>query len=105
MRIGEGDMKILKIENGKGYFFNSKSSAWKQIDEIDKEALLNLLEIFVAEEVEIDEFQDTLIQNQAQEIIYRNIHQKFEELKKNKNMFKDEADRMYLEEIQKYQQL
>jgi hypothetical protein len=95
-------MKILKIEGGKGYFFDQKE--WKEIDKIDKEGLLGLLNVFLDKTIEIDEYDAALLSNQAQQIIYKNIYEKFNGLKDNKNKFKDESDRMYLNEIQKYQQ-
>ena len=37
MKKERGDMKILKIENGCGYFLRLGKEEWKAIDEIDKD--------------------------------------------------------------------
>ncbi|TNE64794.1 MAG: hypothetical protein EP335_06730 [Alphaproteobacteria bacterium] len=96
-------MKILKIESGKGLFFCSEVSEWKPIDEIDKQRLLTLLDQFLSVDFEMDAFDEELIQNQAQQIIYKSIYEKFQSLMENKDKFKDESDRKYLASIQKYQ--
>lgn len=95
-------MRILKIENGKGYF-NTAEGEWKFIDEIDKDGLMKLLDIFVTSEVEMDEYDENTLSHQAQKIIYKSIYDKFNNLQENKSKFKDESDRMYLSAIQKYQ--
>ena len=96
-------MKILKIEDGKGLFHDPASEEWKAIDEIDKHAILNLLNRFVEEDLELDEFDEELLQNKAHLIIYKSIHEKFSALASNKDKFKDESDRKYLEAFKKYQ--
>ncbi len=101
---GEWDMQILKIDDGKGYFYNLKSKNWDQIDTIDKSSLLDLLNYFVSNEIKLDSTDKQLIQNQAQQIIYKSISEKFGELLDAKSKFKDEADRMYLDQIKRYQQ-
>ena len=42
------------------------------------------------------------LQNQAQQIVYKSIFDKLSSLQENKSKFKDESDRKYLKEIQKY---
>jgi len=97
-------MKILKIKNSHGYFLCSKTSAWKQIDEIDKDGLMDLLNQYLNDdiEIEIDVFDEALIKNQAQRIIYKSVFEKFLSLIDNKSKFKDESERLYLDSIQKY---
>lgn len=51
----------------------------------------------------MDKIDGENLQNQAQLIIYRSIFDKFEALALHKSKFKDQSDRLYLEEIQKYQ--
>lgn len=97
-------MKILEIRDNKGYFRLSEEEKWKQIDKIDKVGLLALLDTFLASDVEMDEPDDTKLQNQAQQIIYKSIYEKLSSLQENKGKFKDESDRKYLKEIQKYSQ-
>ena len=96
-------MKILKIENGNAYFKPSIKEEWKPIDEIDKGGLMKILNVFLNSEVEIDTYDETQLQNQAQQIIYKSVSEKFGTLLENKSKFKDESERMYLEAVQKYQ--
>ena len=98
-------MKILKIENGCGYFLSSDQSEWKMIDQIDKEGLLSLLNLFLNEEVLIDTpSPDNPLSNQAHKIIYGSISDKLGTLGENKSRFHDESARLYLSEIEKYSQ-
>jgi len=98
-------MQILKIDNGNGYFRISKTESWKQINEIDKDSLFKLLDIFLTSEVEMDIPSDDRLSNQAQRIIYRSIYDKLDLLKESKNKFKDESERLYLGALQKYSDL
>lgn len=102
MKRGGVAMKILKIEDGNGYFWAVDSEEWVPIDKIDKDGLMKLLNAFLSEDVEIDEYNEESLSNKAQQIIYRSVSEKFSSLKDNKDKFKDESDRMYLEAIQKY---
>lgn len=98
-------MKILKIEDGNGYFrITGADDAWKQINEIDKESLMKLLDLFLNSEVEMDGIDGDNLSNQAQQIIYKSIYEKLKLLKDNKSKFKDESERTYLSAIQKHSQ-
>ncbi len=103
MKGGWG-MKILKIEGGNGYFRISDNDDWKPIDEIDKDGLMKLLNRFLASDIEMDNYDEKSLSNQAQQIIYKSISEKFSNLQENKSNFKDVSDRMYLSAIHKYQQ-
>ncbi|NKL12275.1 hypothetical protein GFL78_09790 [Rhizobium leguminosarum bv. viciae] len=95
-------MKILKIENGTGFFRFEEASGWQPIDTIDKNGLVKILDLFLAQDVELDSPDDLTISNQAHSIIYRSVYQKLYSLIDDKKRFKDESERMYLEEIKKY---
>ena len=97
-------MKILKIESGRGFYKPPSVSDWNDIDKIDKDGLLRLLNAFLDHDVEMDAPDDTALSNQAQAIIYKSIFEKLKTLADNKSKFKDESDRLYLAEIQKYSQ-
>ncbi len=97
-------MKILKIEGSNGFFRTSDKDDWRPIDEIDKDGLMKLLNRFLDSDVEMDNYDEKSLLNQAQQIIYKSISEKFNNLQENKSKFKDESDRMYLGAIQKYQQ-
>lgn len=95
-------MKILKIENGQGHF-SLDGQNWKLIDQIGKDDLMKVLNLLLESDVEMDEFSDVQIKNQAHQIIYKGIFEKFNRLIANKNKFKDESDRTYLDAIKEYQ--
>lgn len=99
---GGVDMKILEINNSNGYFFCIEDKDWKPIDEIDKGSLMNLLNVFIKSDVIMDDYDENLVRNKAHQIIYKSIFEKFKALKENKSKFKDESDRLYLDELQKY---
>jgi hypothetical protein len=94
--------KILEIRDNKGFFRVSVKEKWKEIDSIDREALLSLLETFLKSEVDMDPPDDKKLPNQAQQIIYKSVFSKLSSLQDNKSKFKDESDRKYLKEIEKY---
>lgn len=96
-------MKYLKIEDNKG-FFSINGQDWQTIDAINKKDLLTLLDLALTNLFEMDEFDKDKIGNQAHQIIYKNIFEKFSELVKNKNRFKDESERLYKDAIIKYGQ-
>ena len=104
MKKERGDMKILKIENGCGYFLRLGKEEWKAIDEIDKDELFSLLNVFLDHDVEMVEPDESALTNQAHLIIYRSIFEKLNTLADNKSKFRDESERMYLDEIRKYSQ-
>jgi len=93
-------MKILEVKNGKGYFLKGEETV--ELDQIGKEDLLNLLDIAIATEFEMDEYNVEKLHNKAHQIIYKHLYQKFEELKQNKDRFKDESERAYKDAIEKY---
>ena len=96
-------MKLLKIEDNKGYF-SLDGEVWNPIDEINKEHLLSLLDLALTDDIEMDEFEKEKVGNQAHQIIYKNIFEKFRDLHKNRNRFKDESEALYKEAIEKYSQ-
>lgn len=95
-------MKILEIRDNQGFFRASEKGEWKEIDAIDKDGLMALLDAFLGSEVEMDPPDEKKLQNQAQQIVYKSIFDKLSSLQENKSKFKDESDRKYLREIQKY---
>ncbi len=96
-------MRILKIEDNKGYF-SIDGKEWNPIDEINKDNLLSLVDISLSKDFEMDDFNKTKLGNQAQQVIYSNIFNKLTELKSIKNQFNDEIESLYKEAIEKYSQ-
>ena len=76
---GEKIMKCLEIKDGKGYYLKATGEMCP-LDQMKKE-----------------------ISNQAHQIIYSNLFEKFSDLLTNKNRFLDESEQLYREALQKYQ--
>lgn len=98
-------MKYLKIENNKGYFLRDKNKPtdWIEIDQIEKNDLLNLLDCAENDDFEMGVFSEDSIQHKAHQIIYKQLFEKFESFVANKKRFKDESEQVYKEALEKYQ--
>ena len=97
-------MKCLKIEDNQGYF-SIDGANWLPIDEINKDYLYTLLNMAIEEDdFEMDEYVVEILANQAHQIIYKNIHEKFSEIRRNRPRFKDESAAIYKDAIEKYSQ-
>ncbi|MFA5040728.1 MAG: hypothetical protein WC464_03745 [Bdellovibrionales bacterium] len=95
-------MKLLKSENGLGYFWK-EGGEYCVIDKITKEDLLQLANFTLDQpDVEFDSYSEEDIKPLAHRIIYKNIYEKLEGLITRKATFKDEANRLYLKEYEKY---
>ncbi len=95
-------MKEFEIKSSNVYYY-SKDNECKPIDSINKEELLFLVNKLIdSEDFEMDVYDDKLIKNEAHKIIYRNIYNKFSELKKNKQSFKDQYNGLYEDALNKY---
>lgn len=97
-------MKYLKIESNKGFYrLDTSQDVWTDLDQINKEHLLDLLKFASSEEFEMDEYKDELLQNPAHNIIYKNIYSKLTDFLTNKTRFKDSVEATYKQAIEKYQ--
>lgn len=94
-------MKLLSIENGRGFFF-AEGGAPKTLDQISKEDVLRLVELALSSEIEMDEYDASRLMNQAHQIIYQNIWTRLAELSLRRNEFLDESKRQYLAEYERY---
>lgn len=95
-------MKILKIEDGSGYFWVATSDEWRKIDEIDKDELLSLLDLFLDVDAQMDVPDENNLRNEVHKIIYTHLFQKLSSLSESKSSFKDDSERLYFDEIKKY---
>lgn len=97
-------MKYLKIDKDKAFYLKDKNQPdnWEEIDKIGKEDLLKLLDYATNEEFELDSYEETLLANKAHQIIYKHLFEKFASFLSNKDRFKDEANNLYKEAIEKY---
>ncbi|WP_276803301.1 hypothetical protein, partial [Odoribacter laneus] len=75
---------------------------YSSVDTINKDDLLNMIDLFVNNECEMDEYSEVSIPNKAHQIIYQNIYRKFKELEQNKAQFKDMSENTYKDAIDKY---
>ncbi|EIU7214092.1 hypothetical protein ACOANN_26870 [Pseudomonas aeruginosa] len=94
-------MKILKIENGQGYFATAEGE-YETIDKIDKAILSRLVNSALEDGFKIDEYSEIELQNQAHQIIYKSISEKLLDLHQKRRQFRDESDRLYLDAYEKY---
>lgn len=95
-------MQILKIQDGKG-FFSHDGVQWKPIDQIGKDDLMSMVDSVLNSAIEMDEYNEEKLVNQAHQIIYKAIHEKLTTLQKDKNKFKDESHRLYIDARRKYE--
>ncbi len=101
MSTGEAGMKVLKIENNQGYFL-TEEGGYETVDKIDKVVLLRLVNLALEDDFEIDEYDEGELKNQAHQIIYKSISEKINDLHQKRNQFRDESERLYLDEYEKY---
>jgi len=101
MREGDARMKLLKIDNMLGHYL-SESGDYVPVDKITKDHLLRLVNLTLANNVEFDEYDDEQIQNQAHQIVYKNIYEKLHGLRERRQEFIDESERLYLKDYEKY---
>lgn len=94
-------MKILKIEDNKGYFC-ANGEEFVSLDKLDKENLLNLVDYVLTEEVEMDSYDPEILKNEAHRIIYRSVHKKLQELISRKDEFFDKSEREFYEIYENY---
>ena len=87
-------MKYLMVDNGRVFYSLDGSAASKKpIDQISKDDLLILLKLSISEEsFEMDPYQ----------IIYKNIYQKFEDIRLHRVSFEDEKVNLYRTAINRY---
>lgn len=99
-------MKYLKIEANKVFFIKDKTNSeiWTEIDQIEKTDIFNLLNYMINEDdFEFDEYDESSIANKAHQIIYKHLYEKFSTFSSNKNRFKDEAESLFKDAVEKYQ--
>jgi len=101
MSEGEAVMKVLKIENNHGYFLTEKDD-YETVEKIDKIILLRLVNLALENDFEIDIYDENELRNQAHQVIYKSISEKLEDLHQKRKQFRDESERLYLDEYEKY---
>ncbi len=95
-------MKLLKIEGTLGLYLDDKGQ-YTPVDKIVKDDLLRLANLTLSEEqVEFDEYDQNAIKNHAHQIVYKNVVQKLRDLRKRREQFIDESERLFLDDYEKY---
>lgn len=94
-------MKALKIKDHHGYFL-TEEDGYEAIDKIDKVILLRLVNLALEDDFEIDEYDEERLNNKAHQIIYKSISEKLNDLHQKRSQFRDESERLYLDEFEKY---
>lgn len=95
-------MKVLKIENGKGYFSLNGNDSWQQLDEISRDCVLTIVLKGMDEGFEMDDPSSSDVQNKAHEIIYKKLFSKFTDLNDQRARFKDESEALFKDAFDKY---
>lgn len=98
--LKRNNMKYLKIESGKGFYWDGKE--YCEIDKINKDNIFNLLDLAGGDDFELDAYKEEDITNEAQKIIYENIYNKFNQFLDNKEQFAVESEELYRAAIGKY---
>lgn len=101
MSTEEVGMKALKIENSQGHFLTEESE-YETVDKIDKVVLLRLVNSALQDDFEIDEYNEEDLKNQSHQIIYKSVSEKLSALHNKRNQFRDESERLFLDEYEKY---
>lgn len=101
MMKGNQIMKYLEIKNNKVLFLN-KEGKQKPIDEINKDDILYLLEKAFDDEFEYDPYDDSKIQHQVHNIIYKDLCKKIESFISDKQKIEEEINSQYKEAWEKY---
>lgn len=94
-------IKILKIKGGKGYYLD-KNGNYVEVDKVDRDSLLYLINLVIDGEVEIEAYDESLILNKVNQIIYKEISQKILTLNANKQTLLSNIDTEYADLINKY---
>ena len=71
---GKKYMRILKIDQNKGYF-SLDGEEWLELDKLTKESILALLDLIISGDAEMDEYSEEKLKQPAHGIIYRNLYQ------------------------------
>ena len=95
-------MKLLKIDEGKGYFLG-EDSEHQPVDKLTKEDLMRMVDLALNEdEILFDEYDEDSLHNQAHQIIYKNVYTKLHSLRERRSEFVDESEGLFLTEYESY---
>lgn len=96
-------MKLLKIENGVGKFYSFERKEYVEITLISGETLLKLVDYVIEnDDFEFDPYNKDEIKNAVQDIVYKDIFEKLNQLKDQKKSIVDEIENKYADASNKY---
>lgn len=102
-------MKVLLMNNdgnNKAYFINPKKKREKEdlkpIETITKEDIFDIITYMIDNSVELDEYKEGLLQNPAQDTIYKSLYNNFKNVIDNKNLIINEIDLKFKLAEEKY---
>ena len=95
-------MQVLKIENSLGKY-SIDGENYKNIEEISKEEIFDIIDKVLDGETEIDEItEENDIKMPAQKIIYEKIYEKIKSLQTNKEEIIEKNNKLFNEAYTKY---
>lgn len=95
-------MKVLKIENKQGLFYDEEEKKYKTIKEIRKEDILSIALKIVETNAEFESYEEDKIVNHAEKIIYKRLSEEFEELVESRESILNLVDERFKELNDKY---
>jgi hypothetical protein len=102
MKAAGGVMKLLKIQDNSGHYLKEDGD-YSPVDKIDKNDLLQLVHWTLHEQdVDLDDYDENLIKNQAHQVIYKSVARKLRDLRERRQEYIDESARIFLDDYEKY---
>ena len=103
-------MKILKIDEKKGLFINpcvlgesgGINEKYKDIKTITKEDILSIIDFTIENDIEMDEYDESLLLNPADRVIYENLYNHLLQLKDSRDDLIKQIDDKFKEAEEKY---
>lgn len=95
-------MKLLRIVDEKGEYINA-SREYVSVESLTKEDLLRIVKaVYDKDENDYDPYVEATIKNKAQDIIYKNVSSKLDEIKINRDHIKAEIEHQFKDAFEKY---
>lgn len=104
-------MKILKIEDKKGWFINPKKwnkgceedkQNYEAIEKISKADIFDILDYFLDEDIEFDEYDADQLPNPLQDIIYEKLYEQLKTVRDSKEDILKGVEEEFEKAKQKY---
>lgn len=94
-------MMILEYKENESFLFNGSET--KKILEINKDDILKTLKyIYENDNIEIGNYDEKMIKNEAERIVYENLYKKFKDFNEKKLVLHSEINALFEEIETKY---